>query len=125
MIVPGSNLLNMAFSLIGQQVVAWEVFQGMTTNDAGVDVPTWATPVDIGGSLQPVPKSLIQQLGLDWTKNYINFYASRDIGDVVRDKTGDRITYAGKVYQVLSDNDWFMQDGWKGVMAVEVTNAGE
>lgn len=123
MIVPGSNLLNMAFSLISKQIVAYQAFQGMTTNAAGVEVPTFAAAVNIGGSLQPIPKSLIQQLGLDWTKNHVNFYASQDIGDVQRDRTGDRFTYAGKLYQVLSNNDWFAQDGWKGVMAVEVTNA--
>lgn len=124
MIVPGSNLLNMAFGLIGQQAVAWRAFAGMTTNAAGVKVPTWGDPVTIGGSLQPIPKSLIQQLGLDWTKNYVNFYGSFPIGDVVRDKTGDLLSYAGKTYQVLSNNDWFAQDGWKGTMCVEIPPIG-
>lgn len=123
MIVPGSNLLAMAFGIIGMQAVEWSVFQGLVTNSAGIEVPTWAAPVTIGGSIQPVPKDLIQQLGLDWTKNYVNFYASAAMEDVTRDKTGDRLAYAGKTYQILSNNDWFAQDGWKGVLAVEVTNA--
>lgn len=123
MIVPGSNLLAMAFGVIGQQAVEWSLFQGLATNAAGVKVATWADPVPIGGSIQPVPKDLIQQLGLDWTKNYVNFYASADMGDVTRDKTGDKLAYAGKTYQILSNNDWLAQDGWKGVMAVEVPNA--
>lgn len=121
--IPGSNLLNLAFGLIGQQPVQWAAFQGVITNAAGVKVPTWAAAVTVGGSFQPVPKDLIQRLGLDWTKSYVNFYASKDFTDVERDKTGDRLTYAGKTYQVLSNTDWFAQDGWKGVMCVEVTNA--
>lgn len=123
MIVPGSNLLNMAFGLIGQQAVEHRAFVGNVTNAAGIKVPTWAAPVTLGGSLQPVPRALIQTLGLDFNKNYMTFYASADITDVLRNKTGDRLSYAGKTYQVESNNDWYAQDGWKGVLCVEVTNA--
>lgn len=123
MIVPGSNLLNMAFGVIGQQAVEWSSFLGNITNAAGVKVPSWAAPTTLGGSFQPVARSLYQQLGLDFTKNYANFYASADVMDVLRNKSGDRLAYAGKTYQVLSNTDWFAQDGWKGVMCVEVTNA--
>lgn len=123
MIVPGSNLLNMAFGLIGQQVVQWSSFLGLVTNAAGTKVPTWAAPIALGGSFQPVARTLYQQLGLDFNKSYANFYASADIMDVLRNKTGDRLAYAGRTYQVLSNNDWIAQDGWKGVLCIEVTNA--
>jgi len=123
MIVPGSNLLNLAFGLIGRQPVQWSRFLGLSTNAAGVKVPTWASPQPLPGSFQPVSRSLIQTLGLDFNKNYANFYASADVLDVLRNATGDRLIYAGKTYQALSNTDWFAQDGWKGVMCVEVTNA--
>lgn len=121
--IPGSNLLAMAAGLIGQQVVAWSQFQGMTTNAAGFEVPTWADPVDIPGSLQPVSATLVQQLGLDMTRNHVTFFASASFGDVDRDKTGDRLAYAGRVYQIESKTPWHAQDGWEYVVAVEVTNA--
>lgn len=123
MTVPGSNLLNMALGLIGPQSVQWLRFQGITQNAAGFDVPTWQAPVEVLGSFQPVQASLLQQLGLDWTKNYATFFASYDVTDVDRDKTGDRLIYAGRTYQVESKNPWFAQDGWENVLAVEVTNA--
>lgn len=121
--IPGSNILARAAGLIGQQVVAWSQFQGMTTSAAGFEVPTWADPVDIPGSLQPVSATLVQQLGLDMTRNYVTFFASANFGDVDRDKTGDRLAYAGRVYQIESKTPWHAQDGWEYVVAVEVTNA--
>lgn len=123
MIVPGSNLLALAMGVIGQQAIAWARNTGLTTLASGAQVPTWADPVTIYGSLQPVDNTLLQQLGLDWTKNYCTFYAPAEFREVDRDQTGDRLTYAGKTYQVLNKTSWFAQDGWERVMCVEVPNA--
>lgn len=123
MTVPGSNLLNMALGLIAGQRVGWRQFLGTTTNAAGVKVPTWAASVDITGSFQPVPATLLQQYGLDMSKNYATFYSSHQMGDPDRSKAGDRLIYAGKVYQIESKTPWFAQDGWESALCVEVTNA--
>lgn len=119
----GTNLLNVAAGLIGVQVVAWRRFTGRAPNAAGIQVDTYAASVDVEGSFQPVPATLLQQLGLDMTKNYATFYASRDFGDPDRDKAGDLLTYAGLTYKVISKNPWYAQDGWESVMCVQVTNA--
>jgi len=119
----GTNLLNVAAGLIGVQVVAWRRFTGRAANAAGVLVNTYGTSADVAGSFQPVPATLLQQLGLDFTKNYATFYASADFGDPDRDKSGDLLTYAGRTYTVISKNPWYDQDGWESVMAVQVTNA--
>jgi len=123
MIVPGSNLLAMAMGLIGQQSVLWLRYAGMTTNTAGLQQPTWAAPVAITGSVQPVDTSLLQQLGLDWTRNYVTFYAPANFKEVDRDQSSDRIVYAGRTYQVLSGTTWYAQDGWEKVICVEVLDA--
>lgn len=123
MSVPGSNILGMAMGLIGAQAVGWLQFSSMTTNPAGVKVPTWAAPVTVYGSFQAVSSKLIHELGLDLSRNYGTFFASRNFGDVGRDKTGDRLTYAGKTFQVISKTPWHAQDGWDYVMCVEVTDA--
>lgn len=123
MIVPGSNLLAMALGVIGPQPVQWLPFVALVTNAAGVKVATWGAPVTVHGSFQPVARNLIQTLGLDFAKSYATFYATANVMDVLRNKTGDRLIYAGKTYQVVSNTDWFAQDGWKGIMCVEVTNA--
>lgn len=123
MTIPGSNILNMAMGLIGAQTVGWERFTGFTTNAAGVDVPSFADEVPLTGSFQAVPFKLVQQLGLDWSKTYATFYASVNFGEPERDKTGDRLTYAGKVYQIESKTTWHAQDGWDYVLCVELTYA--
>lgn len=120
MIVPGSNLLRMAMGVIGAQEVQWLQFLGKTTNAAGIDVPTFAEPVTVYGSFQAVGQNLLQNLGLDWTKNYATFYATMDFGDVERDKTGDRLVYGGKTFSCESKTPWFEQDGWSRVLCVEI-----
>lgn len=121
----GGNLLEMALGLTGTQDVEWSAFEGKTTNAAGYDVATWADPVTVAGSFQAVSSSLIQQLGLDMSRNYGTFFASKNFGDLNRDKTSDRLAYAGKIYQVISKTPWHAQDGWDYVLCVEVTNAAE
>lgn len=120
---PGGNILSVALGLIPSQAVGWRRFEGVVTNAAGVDVPTWQAPVTIRGSFQPVSATLMQTLGLDMTKNYATFYAAEPMQDVDRDKTGDRLTYNGRVWQIISKTEWYPQDGWDGIMCVEVTNA--
>lgn len=123
MIVPGSNLLALALGVIGNQKVQWRKFAGMTTLTSGVQAPSWDDPVDINGSLQPVDETMLQQLGLDWTKKHCMFYASAEFKEVDRDQTGDRLTYAGRTYQILDKTTWFAQDGWERPLCVEVPNA--
>ena len=123
MTFPGGDILNAAMSLVGAQTVAWSKFLGMATNAAGVDVASFSPAVNVIGSFQPVSATLVQQLGLDMTKNYATFFASREFGDPDRNKAGDRLSYAGKVWQVESKTPWNPQDGWEYVLCVELTNA--
>jgi len=123
MIVPGANLLTMAHGLIGRQAVSCRPFLGLTANAAGNKVPSYGATVELYGSFQPVSASMLQQLGLDWSKNYATFYCERVFNEPERDKTGDLLTYNGKTYRVESRTPWFAQDGWESVLCVEVTNA--
>lgn len=115
-----SNLLNVALGAVGSQPVEWSAFTGMTTNAAGVRVATWADPVTVRGSIQPASETLLQQLGLDRTKEYVTFYASQSFTRPDRDMAGDKLTYAGKTYQVQSPTRWFSQAGFEGALAVRI-----
>lgn len=121
--IPGGNLLQTALGMIGNQTVAYRAFAGKSTNAAGVVVSTWADPVPLVGSVQAVPNVLLQQLGLDWSKDYVTFYCSREFSDPSRDRTGDRFDYGGAVYEVQSPTPWNAQDGWSSVLCVRVANA--
>ena len=119
--IPGINVLSMALTVIAPQTVLYYAFQGRVTNAAGLDVATYATPVeDSQGSVQPVERKLYQQFGLDLRKSYVNWFVSRAILDVARDVSGDQFVYAGSRYQCQSITNWKSQDGWVQVLAVEI-----
>jgi len=123
--IPGSNILNMALTLIAKQLVAYFPFNSRVLNSVGQNVTAYSSPFPLAGSLQAVPRQLYQQFGLDLQKNYVTFYTSSNLLDVNRDVSGDQLIYAGRRYQVESANDWFAQDGWKGVLCIDtgVNNA--
>lgn len=120
MLVPGSNLLQLALGVIGQQAVEWRRYAGQETLANGAVRTRWGNPTTIYGSLQPADSRLLQQLGLDWTKNYVVFRGSAAFTDVDRDQTGDKLSYGGKTYQIVGKTDWYLQDGWQAVVAVEL-----
>ena len=120
--IPGSNLLNMALGLISAQAIGWRQYQGKTRNPAGIEVATWAAPVIITGSFQPIDTTMLQRYGLDLSQEYATFYSSQGFTDPERDKTGDKLTYGSDVWQVKSKCPWLMQDGWTRVLCVRLTN---
>lgn len=119
--IPGMNILNKAMTVIAKQEVLYTKFLERNLNDEGVWMPTYLPPVPMRGSFQPVPQRLYQQYGLDLQKNYATFYVSANMGGLSRDVSCDQISYNDKVYAVESPNDWFAQDGWVGVLCVQVT----
>lgn len=116
--IPGSDLLDDALTIIDSQTVDYYRSTGRTLNDIGQDVPGYADPVQIYGSLQPVPRTLYEQYGLNLQKSYYTFYTSNNVIDVARNVSGDQFVYNGQRYQVESNNDWYSVDGWKGVLCV-------
>lgn len=121
--IPGSNLLNRAFGVIAAQTVQYRQYLGKTTNAAGIEVASWADPIPVRGSLQPVDTTLIKNLGLDLEKTYVTFYTPRLMTDLARDRASDRISFGGQTFQVISMANWNLQDGWVRVLCVEVASA--
>lgn len=120
--VPGSNLLRLAMGPIAAQTLGWQAWLSRTTNAAGDLVSTFADPVDIRGSFQPINKALYQSLGLDLEKSYFSLWTSANVMPTSRDRQGDVVSYLGVLYQVESDQDWRGPDGWRKLMCVEVPN---
>jgi hypothetical protein len=118
--IPGQNLLNMCLTLIAKQSIIYYRFVSRAPNAVGQDITTYAAPVTIVGSFQAVPRKEYYLYGLNLQKNYSTFYSSNNVLDVSRDVSGDQLTYNGLRYQVESNNDWYAQDGWKGILVVEI-----
>lgn len=120
MSVPGSNLLTQALQLIAAQTITYLAYVSRASNAIGLWVNTYATPATFRGSLQPVPRSLMQILGLDMNKSYVNIFVANSIVDIARDVSSDQFQFAGATYQALSITPWLAIDGWNQVLAVMV-----
>lgn len=123
--IPGSNLLNLAMTVQGLQQVLYYRFISRTTNEIGLDESDYDSPIIVTGSLQPVPRDRYEQLGLDFNRNYFTFYASKNIQDLKRDVSGDKISFNGKVFECISANDWYAIDGWLSITMVETLSPVE
>ena len=123
MIVPGSNLLSMALNVLGRQTVTYYIDDGRTTNEIGLDVTDFDNGISVSGSFQPVPRNKYEMYGLDFQKAYFTFYASIDAIDLARDVSGDQLVFNKRRFQVVSKTDWFMIDGWDGILCVEIGRA--
>jgi hypothetical protein len=116
----GSNLFNLASQLIPPQSVPWSQWIGTTANVAGKLVPAYADPVPIMANVQPVPRAMYEQLGLDLQKNYRVVYTAQVLRDLERNASCDLIDYGGRRYNVLSNTDWQSVNGWQGSLCIDV-----
>ena len=121
--VPGSNLLNIALSVIQKQSVLYYAENTRTLNDIGQDVTVYDAPRELVGSFQPVPRRMYEKYGLDLQKTYYTFYTSNDVRDVERDISGDQLVYGADRFQCESNNEWYRADGWKGILVCRVGKA--
>ena len=120
--IPGSNILNMALSVIAKTGFQYYKYSSRTANSVGQYESTYNPPQNLLGSVQAVPRNLYEQYGLEFQKRYVKFFVSKDVLDVSRDVSGDMIVYCGNNYQVLSITPWFSVDGWVEILAVQVPN---
>lgn len=121
--IPGSNLLNQALTLIASQPFVYLRNTGRTTTATGQNVAQFAPGVELRGSVQAIPLYRYEALGLDLTKRYVVVYASVDVLGVSRDRSGDQFTFNGKRYNVTQETPWHFQDGWTGFVGLEIGNA--
>jgi len=116
---PGGNILGLALSVITPQQLSYRRFVSRAANAAGVWNVKYSNPVQLRGSIQPVPRERYEQNGLDFQKNYVTIFVSQNVIDISRDVTGDQFWYAGKLYQAESRTPWFQQDGWDAILCIE------
>lgn len=115
------NVLKMAQRVIKKQSFTYNKFVSRSINDLGDFIPVF-TPSSISGNIQPVSKTIYQQLGLDFQKTYVMFHISEvDIDDISRDTSGDEIIYNGHTYQGLSkQQDWYFQRGFMTLLGIQI-----
>lgn len=118
--VPSSNLLVSALTVIKPQEFTYRRFTGRALNDIGLYVSTYAAPQTLKGSIQSVPRSVYNELGLDWKKKYLSVYCSDMIDGIDRDTSGDLIEFNNLTWQALSEGGWQPIDNWAGILFIQV-----
>lgn len=120
--IPGANILKMAQRVIASSTFSYYRFKERTQNAALQYIAVYETPLTLQGSVQPVPRNLYQEYGLDFERNYWNFFASADMIDIRRDVSGDYMLFKGMKMQCVSATPWLSIDGWVQMLSVEVPN---
>ena len=118
--IPGNNVLNMALGLIGRKQVVWRQFNARTQNALGNWVVTYKPDVVLSGSWQSDPTDRVKALGYDSSKSYRRFFVSAPVDGVNRGTSPDLLIADGRKYEVVSTDDWTVQDGWVSLICVDV-----
>ncbi len=118
--IPGGNLYAMATRLIGKSSYTYFAATGQVTDDRGFRNTTYAAGTSLADSIQPIPRELYESMGLDLDRYYLMVYTDNDLLVLDRGRGADQIEYQSDRYELLSDNDWMPQDGWRGVLAVRL-----
>jgi predicted NAD-dependent protein-ADP-ribosyltransferase YbiA (DUF1768 family) len=120
MIVPGSNLLGIALTVIAPQQIVLYRFLSRTQNAIGEWVSTYAAGIPVEGSWQPVDQNKYESLGLDLSKKYYMFYTSEVIESIARGVSPDLAERNGRKYSTVADTPWNDVDGWQSAMFVDI-----
>lgn len=116
--IPGANILGLARQVIGFQTAKHYKNRGTVDGADGINSPSYYPGNDISVSVQPLSRTMYEQLGLDLQKSYVTIYSDVRLQDVQRDKAPDMVDYGGDRYVVESNTDWVNQDGWLGALCV-------
>jgi len=118
--IPGINVLAVAFGAIAQQSVLFIRATGRTQNAVGKWVTSYADPVEYRASFQPVDAKKYEQLGLDMAKEYKNIWIRTPVDGIKRGASPDRFAHNGRLYDVQDVADWYDQDGWSEVLVIDI-----
>lgn len=95
-------------------------YQETIGDDMGRDVPRYADPKSVTGSVQAVSNKMYEQLGLDLNKNYKIIYSSELIQSIAEKIQPDRIVYDNRTFEVVENKNWYETNGYTKILIVEL-----
>ena len=109
-----SNLLKTAMRIVPTDgTVQYLRYVSDTTDDAGYETQAFADPVPVTqSSVQAVPQSRYEYLGLDYTREYVTWFAPFQVRGLSENYAGDRIKWRGSDWQIDRVTAWSGEDGW-------------
>jgi hypothetical protein len=118
--IPGADLLAMALSVLQPASVQFYPFVSRSVNDIGMEVSTYGEPVTLEGSVQALPRTEYERLGLDLAREYVTFFAQADMRSSGRDRENDYLAWSGAKWGIVNVTAWYEVDGWSEVLAVKI-----
>lgn len=119
----GINLLSLTQSVIGKQEYQLKKWLSKTENEIGFDVDVYAGPENRSGSVQPVDRKNYQNLGLDFSKLYIQIWDVELIDVLSRSENADQIIFDGSLFKALPNFNWKASGNWNSVLCVRIGDA--
>ena len=113
------NLFNIATSIIPPETVQYIRFVGNTVNAIGLCVQSYAEPISIKASIQPVGDNAYKDLGLDFQKEYYYVYSNQHIRGLNEQSQPDKLIFHGKEFIVQRTCYWNEYDGWGYALVVK------
>lgn len=110
--VIGFNVLEAALNAIGRDGFSYLKFEGQQAGPSGFKRQTFAAPVVVLGSVQPMNSKDVMDRGLTDTESYIVARGSLTFLEGGRDVSSDQVEFSGDKYQVISVAPWNGQNGW-------------
>lgn len=98
---------------------AFRYFLEQTIDELGVAQAKYSPWYGIVGNVQYVPRKIYEELGLDFSKVYINAWGSVEIFDNSMKNQPDQLFWRGYLWNVQSQSEWNWQNGWVNVTAVQ------
>lgn len=95
-------------------------YQETIVDDMGRDVPQYADPKPVIGSVQAVSNKIYEQLGLDLNKNYKIIYSPELIQSIAEKIQPDRIVYDNRTFEVVENKNWYETNGYTKILIVEL-----
>ena len=117
---PGSNVLQVALTVIGKDEFLHLKWIGQTQTPAKVMVQTYDPPVTVYGSIQAVDRKLYHRMGLNFDARYIQIWATQNVDDLDRYRPSDQIVWGGRLFNIYGEDDWSPIDNWNSMLAIDI-----
>lgn len=120
MMIPGSDLLGLATTVLSTQTMQLSRYTGTGEDERGIDRDTYAPAVPIEGMPQPVDRKTYADQGLDFNSEYWTVFTEAIANDLTRDRKGDRIEWKGRTLEVVGQAEWTDVDGWQELLCIRI-----
>lgn len=91
-----------------------------SVDEMGRDVPLFAAPQTLTGSIQAVPNKMYEQLGLDLNHNYKTVFCPELMQSIAEKIQPDRIEYENRTFELVENKNWYETNGYIKALIVEL-----